>query len=125
MTSWSSLRRSTTSHRLLHTARYPRPTRVGKRFLVIDLKRQTTLALTLMAAVKPALQLLLMPWSSLRYLFHDGYISTQRAYSPAAFQALGRAVSPTIQIEFVPTSTGPGPQSLAVLFSNPGPTEHA
>jgi SAM-dependent methyltransferase len=97
--------------------------RVGKRFLVIDLKRRTPLALLLFSVLRPLLQLLVFPWSSLRPLLHDGYISALRAYSPAALEALGRAADSEMRIEFLPRPTGPGPRSTTVLFSRPSTAE--
>jgi SAM-dependent methyltransferase len=98
-------------------------TRVGKRFLVIDLERRTPLGFMAFSVLRPLLQLLVLPSSSLRPLLHDGYISALRAYSPSALQALGRAVDPAIRIEFLPRAKGFGPQSIAVLFSRPGAAE--
>ena len=99
-------------------------TRVGTRFLVIDLQRRTPLMLMLFKVVKPPLQLLLLllPWPSLRYLFHDAYISALRAYSLSALTALARAADPDMQVEFPPMPAGPGPQSFAALFSRPDPS---
>jgi SAM-dependent methyltransferase len=99
-------------------------TRVAKRFLVIDLKRQKPWALMLFSVLKPPLQLLFLPSSSLRPLLHDGFISALRAYSPAALEALGRAADPAIRIEFLPRPTGLGPPSFTVLFARPGVVDH-
>lgn len=99
-------------------------TRVGKRFLVIDLKRQTPLALMLFSVLRPPLQLLVLPWSSLRLLLHDGFISALRAYSPAALEALGHAADLAVRIEFLPRPKGLGPRSMTVLFSRPGVADH-
>jgi SAM-dependent methyltransferase len=98
-------------------------TRVGKRFLVIDLKRRTPLGLMVFSVLRPVLQLLVLPWSSLRPLLHDAYISALRAYSPAALEALGRAADPAMRIEFLPKAKGFGPRSITVLFSRPGGAE--
>jgi SAM-dependent methyltransferase len=92
-------------------------TRVGKRFLVIDLERRTPLGFLLFSGLRPLLQLLVLPSSSLRPLLHDGYISALRAYSPPALEALGRAADPAMRIEFLPRAKGFGPKSVAVLFS--------
>ncbi|HZC92861.1 MAG TPA: class I SAM-dependent methyltransferase [Mycobacterium sp.] len=94
-------------------------TRVSKRFLVIDLGRRTPLGFMLFAGLRPLLQLLALPSSSLRPLLHDGYISALRAYSPSALKALGHAADPAVKIEFLPRAKGFGPQSIAVLFSRP------
>ena len=98
-------------------------TRVAKRFLVIDLERRKPLGFILFAGLRPVLQLLALPSASLRPLLHDGYISALRAYSPPALQALGRAADPAMRIEFRPRAQGFGPQSIAVLFSRPGPAQ--
>jgi SAM-dependent methyltransferase len=98
-------------------------TRVAKRFLVIDLERRKPLGFILFAGLRPLLQLLALPSASLRPLLHDGYISALRAYSPAALEALGRAADPAMRIEFRPRAQGFGPQSIAVLFSRPGPAQ--
>jgi SAM-dependent methyltransferase len=98
-------------------------TRVGTRFLVIDLERRTPLGFMLFSVQRPLLQLLVLPSSSLRPLLHDGYISALRAYSPSALQALGRAADPAMRIEFLPRAKGFGPRSIAVLFSRPGAPE--
>ncbi|HEY2500155.1 MAG TPA: class I SAM-dependent methyltransferase [Mycobacterium sp.] len=94
-------------------------TRVGKRFLVIDLERQSPLALMLFSLLRPSLQLLALPWSSLRPLLHDGFISALRAYSASALETLGHAADPAMQIEFVPRPKELGPRSITVLFSRP------
>jgi SAM-dependent methyltransferase len=94
-------------------------TRVGKRFLVIDLERRTPLGFMLFSGLRPVLQLAVLPWSSLRPLLHDGYISALRAYSPSALEALGRAADPAMRIEFLPSAKGLGPRSITVLFSRP------
>jgi SAM-dependent methyltransferase len=100
-------------------------TRVGKSFLVIDLERRTPLGFMLFWALRPLLQLLALPSSSLRPLLHDGYISALRAYSPSALKALAHAADPAMRIEFLPRAKGLGPQSLAVLFRRPGATTQA
>ena len=98
-------------------------TRVGRRFLVIDLERQKPLGLLLFSVLRPVLQLVVLPSSSLRPLLHDGYISALRAYSPAALEALGRAADPAMRIEFLPRGKGFGPRSITVLFSRPDTAE--
>jgi SAM-dependent methyltransferase len=99
-------------------------TRVGKRFLVIDLQRQRPLTLMLFTVLKPVLHLLFVFSSSLRPLLHDGFISALRAYSPAALEALGNAADPALRIEFLPRPKGLGPRSITVLFSRPGAADH-
>jgi SAM-dependent methyltransferase len=98
-------------------------TRVGKRFLVIDLKRRTPLGFMLFSMLRPLLQLVALPSSSLRPLLHDGYISALRAYSPAALRTLGRAADPAMRIEFLSRAEGLGPQSVTVLFNRPDAAE--
>lgn len=95
-------------------------TRVGNRFLVIDLERQSPAALMLMSVLKPPLQLLVWPSASLRPLLHDGYISALRAYNRPALQALARAADPGLRVDFVPSPKGVGPRSFAALISRQG-----
>ncbi|MEU1995525.1 class I SAM-dependent methyltransferase [Nocardia gamkensis] len=90
-------------------------TRVGKQFLVIDLKRQSPISI----ALPPVFGLPLLAFSALRPVLHDGFISGLRAYSHEAFTALGRAVDPRMRIEFLPAPSRFGPASTAVLFSRP------
>lgn len=99
-------------------------TRVGKRFLVIDVKRQKPLTLLAFSVLKPLLQLLFLWSSSLRPLLHDAFVTALRAYSPSAFEALGRAADPALRIEFLPRPTGFGPRPLTVLFSRAAATDH-
>jgi SAM-dependent methyltransferase len=98
-------------------------TRVGKRFLVIDLKRQTPLATLLFPVVALPIQLALMPWSWIPPSLHDGFISALRAYSPSALEALGRAADPTMRIEIQPASKRFGLPSIAAVFSRSGSTD--
>ncbi|KAY79136.1 hypothetical protein AN81_01753 [Mycobacterium tuberculosis M1315] len=100
-------------------------TRVGKRFLIIDLKRQKPLSFTLSSVLLLPLHLLLLPWSSMRSSMHDGFISALRAYSPSALQTLARAADPGMQVEILPAPTRLFPPSLAVVFSrsSSAPTE--
>jgi ubiquinone/menaquinone biosynthesis C-methylase UbiE len=74
-------------------------TRVGKRFLVIDLKRRPPPALLLVPLVMAPMALV----PRLRPLMHDGFISGLRAYSPSAFAALGKAAHPQMRVEFLPS----------------------
>jgi ubiquinone/menaquinone biosynthesis C-methylase UbiE len=91
-------------------------TRVAKRFLVIDLKRRSPLAMLLFPVLTLPLQLVsrIQPW------LHDGFISALRAYSPSAMEALGRVADPQMNIEMLPSPTRVGPRSLTVVFSRPG-----
>lgn len=100
-------------------------TRVGKRFLIIDLKRQKPLSFTLSSVLLLPLHLLLLPWSSMRSSMHDGFISALRAYTPSALQTLARAADPGMQVEILPAPTRLFPPSLAVVFSrsSSAPTE--
>ncbi|MFF7944016.1 class I SAM-dependent methyltransferase [Nocardia gamkensis] len=96
-------------------------TRVGKRFLVIDLRRQSSIGLALSPImVLPMLAAALLP--SVRPFLHDGFISGLRAYSHSAFTALGRAADPGMRIEFLPAPSRFGPRSTTVLFSRPDST---
>jgi ubiquinone/menaquinone biosynthesis C-methylase UbiE len=95
-------------------------TRVGKRFLVIDLKRRSPLAMMLFPAVALPMMLVLTPWSWIWPAVHDGFISGLRAYSPSALKALGRAADSDMQIEILPTPRRLGLPSVAVMFSRPG-----
>jgi SAM-dependent methyltransferase len=94
-------------------------TRVAKRFLVIDLKRQTPLAIMLFPVLALPVNLVLMPRSWPWPGLHDGFISALRAYSPSAFKALGRAAVPGMRIEMLPTPKRFGPPSMTVVFSRP------
>ncbi|MCV7195245.1 class I SAM-dependent methyltransferase [Mycobacterium angelicum] len=94
-------------------------TRVAKRFLVIDLKRRTPLRLTLSALLLLPPQLLFALASpSMRLVIHDGVISALRAYSASAFEALGRAVDPAMNVDIRPAGIR-FPPSIAVVFSRP------
>ena len=94
-------------------------TRVGKRFLVIDLKRQTPLGIMLFPAMSLPMMLILTPWSWIWPALHDGFISELRAYSPSALKALGRAADPDMHFEVLPTPRWLGPPSNTVVFSRP------
>jgi ubiquinone/menaquinone biosynthesis C-methylase UbiE len=95
-------------------------TRVAKRFLVIDLKRQSPLAMMLFPVLVLPVSLALLPWSWIQPGLHDGFISTLRAYSPSAMEALGHAADPDMNIEVLPSPTRLGPPSFTVVFSRPG-----
>jgi SAM-dependent methyltransferase len=89
-------------------------TRVGKRFLVIDLARQSPLGLLLTPFVMAPLAVV----PRLRPVIHDGLISGLRAYSEPAFVALGEAADPQMRIEFLPSAAfWFGPSSHVVVFS--------
>jgi SAM-dependent methyltransferase len=87
-------------------------TRVGKRFLVIDLKRRSPLWLLLTPMVMAPLAVV----PRLRPLAHDGLISGLRAYSPSAFVALGKAADPQMRVDFLPSRSRIG-ASTVVAFS--------
>ena len=93
-------------------------TRVGKRFMVIDIKRQSVLA-QLLPPIYAVPMIALMPVRTVWPVMHDGFISGLRAYSPAAFAALGRAVDPQMRIEFIPSPGFFGPTSATVVYSRP------
>jgi SAM-dependent methyltransferase len=98
-------------------------TRVGKRFLVIDLKRPSPLGLIftqLTLAPLAAVAVLVRP--SFRRIMHDGFISALRAYSQPAFIALGKAANPQMHIEFLPTATRFGLKPTSFVFSRPNAT---
>jgi ubiquinone/menaquinone biosynthesis C-methylase UbiE len=95
-------------------------TRVGGRFVVIDLKRQSPLGLVvtpLMVAPLAAAAAKMRP--SFRYAMHDGIISALRAYSGSAFVALGKASDPEMRIQFLPSPIRFGPRPTIVVFSRP------
>ncbi|OBJ10902.1 class I SAM-dependent methyltransferase [Mycobacterium sp. 1465703.0] len=94
-------------------------TRVGKTFLVIDFKRMPSLALALLPLTLPAIAFRVRPLAAARAVMHDAYISALLAYSPSAFIALGKAVDPDMQIEFLPTPTR-RMRSIALTFRRPG-----
>lgn len=99
-------------------------TRVGKRFLVIDLKRPSPLGLILTAlATAPIAAIAVMVRPSFKRVVHDGFISTLRAYSRSAFVALGKAVDPQMHVDFLPSRFRLGPPTPATLvFSRPDTT---
>jgi SAM-dependent methyltransferase len=93
-------------------------TRVGKRFLVIDLKRRSPVGLILgTLAMAP---LAVVP--RLRPVMHDGFISGLRAYSCSALGALGKAADPQMRFRFLPSPSRLGPTSNIVVFCRPGTT---
>ncbi|OBJ83269.1 class I SAM-dependent methyltransferase [Mycobacterium sp. 1245852.3] len=94
-------------------------TRVGKTFLIVDLKRMPSLALALLPLTIPAIAFRVRPLAAARAVMHDAYISALRAYSPSAFTALGKAADPAMQIEFLPTPTS-RLRSIALTFRRPG-----
>ncbi|MCV6963126.1 SAM-dependent methyltransferase [Mycobacterium intermedium] len=95
-------------------------TRVGRRFLVIDLKRHSPAQFVLSALVQLPLLPLMLPWPTLRPGMHDGLISALRAYSPSALEALGKAADPGMRFELLSPPSRFGPPSIAAAFSRPG-----
>lgn len=85
-------------------------TRVGKQFLVIDLKRPRPVGLLLTLAV-------MAPFALVKPVVHDGFISTLRSYSRSAFIALGKAADPQMRIRFLPQAFRLGPTPTVVVFS--------
>jgi ubiquinone/menaquinone biosynthesis C-methylase UbiE len=94
-------------------------TRVGSRFLVCDFQRPSGAKLLTWLASTPGtvpLSVLLRVPSAWWGSVHDYAISLLRSYSPSAFTALGRAVSPDMRIAMMPF----GPKVLhshAVVYS--------
>jgi|SRR5829696_1863429 len=98
-------------------------TRVGKRFLVIDLKRPSPLGLILAQVIMaPLAAIAVLVRPSFRRIMHDAFISALRAYSHSALVALGKAADPQMHIEFLPTAIRFGPKPTALVFSRPGTT---
>jgi SAM-dependent methyltransferase len=95
-------------------------TRVAKHFLVIDIRRLSSLGLLLapmMMAPVGAVAAVVRPSS--RPVMHDGFISALRAYSRSAFVALGKAAHPEMRIEFVHSSSWFGPAPTTLVFGRP------
>ncbi|WP_040836046.1 class I SAM-dependent methyltransferase [Nocardia brevicatena] len=92
-------------------------TRVGKEFLVIDLKRPPAIVVALaFLLVLPAAVFLLAHSSpsAVAPILHDAYISLLRSYSTSAFIALAAAADPTITVEFPATR-----RQVAVVYTKP------
>lgn len=99
-------------------------TRVASRFLVIDIKRSSPLAMLAAPLVMAPMSLAVMPRTSVAPVMHDGFISALRAYSPAAFTALGKAADPDMDIDFLAVeSRGPIPAPISVVYSRPSAEE--
>jgi ubiquinone/menaquinone biosynthesis C-methylase UbiE len=99
-------------------------TRVGRRFLVIDLKRQSPMRTLLFPATALPMNLVLMPWSWIWPGLHDGFISALRAYSLSALQTLGRAADPGMRMQTLPAPRRFGPPSNMVVFSRLESPDH-
>lgn len=93
-------------------------TRVGRTFLVIDLKRPSAIPLALLSAAALVIGALASPRSKARAFLHDGRISSLRSYSPTAFTSLGSAADPAMVTEFLDHSDLL-PSSIVVAYSRP------
>ncbi|WP_245745715.1 class I SAM-dependent methyltransferase [Nocardia altamirensis] len=96
-------------------------TRAGRKFLVIDLERSSTLGLfctPMMMGFIAAVSLTVTPPSALPPFLHDAFISRLRSYSRSAFRALGAAADPAMVVEFLPGRSR-YPPMLAVLYTRP------
>ena len=67
-------------------------TRAAKKLLIVDLPRPPAPLHVLLLAV-------VLPLVKVSPLQHDGFISSLRAYSPAALRALGQHADPSITVE--------------------------
>ena len=100
-------------------------TRVGTRFLVIDLERWHPLSLLLAPLVLgPVAAAVMLVRPRTKALLHDGYISALRSYSRSAFTALGKAADPNMHVDLlgVPAESRRGPKIAALLFSRASTT---
>ncbi len=93
-------------------------TRVGRTFLVIDIKRPSAIPLALISAVALLAGALTSARSKARAFIHDGRISWLRSYSRAAFTALGTAADPAMVTEFL-SPNDRLPSSIAIAYSRP------
>jgi SAM-dependent methyltransferase len=99
-------------------------TRVGQKFLVVDIKRPRSIALLLAPVVSVLpIPLIIRPFAAARATMHDAFISGLRSYSPAAFTALGRAAGPDIHTEFLSTPVL-FPPPIAILYTRRRPCAH-
>lgn len=92
-------------------------TRVGSRFLVIDLKRPHPLGAVFLPPMAALIAPAVLVRPSLRHVVHDGVISVLRAYSRSALVALGKAADPHMRIHSLPSRSRFGPGPAAVVFS--------
>ncbi|OBJ50943.1 class I SAM-dependent methyltransferase [Mycobacterium sp. 1423905.2] len=92
-------------------------TRVGERFLVIDLKRRNPIAVLLTTVLMLPINALFWLWPATRPAVHDGFISSLRAYSVSALQALAHAADPTLQTDQLPPPTRFGPPLVSVVYA--------
>lgn len=92
-------------------------TRVGRRFLVVDLKRRNPFAVLLTTVVMLPINALFWLWPATRPAVHDGFISALRAYSLSALRALGRAADPSLRLDQLAPPTRFGPPLTSVVYS--------
>jgi ubiquinone/menaquinone biosynthesis C-methylase UbiE len=75
-------------------------TRAANKLFIIDLRRpRTPLHLAVLAVV--------LPFTRVLPVAHDGFISSLRAYSPSALRALAHYADPAITVEFRTRPLGP------------------
>jgi SAM-dependent methyltransferase len=94
-------------------------TRVGRKFLVIDLKRPHPFGVFLLPVIAVPAALAVMARPSNRRVLHDGVISVLRAYSPSALITLGLAADPQMRIEVLPSAARFGPAPVTMVFTRP------
>ena len=75
-------------------------TRAANKLLIIDLRRPPAPLHMMVLAV-------VLPFTGLVPLAHDGFISSLRAYSPSALRALAHYADPAITVEFRTRRLGP------------------
>lgn len=96
-------------------------TRVGRRFLVIDLERLPPRALLgspFMLLFVGVMSLGFAPAAAIPPFLHDAAISNLRAYSRSAFRALGAAAHPGMTVDFLPGETR-FPPMTRVVYARP------
>lgn len=95
-------------------------TRVGTRFLVIDLPRRHPVVFLAVATVLAPVGVVAAVTPALRPILHDGFISGLRAYSRSALIALGKSVDPRMDVQFL-DERAPlrAPSSTTVVFRRP------
>ena len=75
-------------------------TRAADKLVIIDLRRPP-------APLHMAVLTLMLPFTTVIPLVHDGVISSLRAYSPSALRSLASHADPTIMVEFRTRRFGP------------------
>lgn len=75
-------------------------TRVADKLMIVDLRRPR-------APMHVVLLAMVLPFTRILPVAHDGFISSLRAYSPSALRALAKYADPTIAIEFRTQPFGP------------------